>query len=457
LKSRTRREKTKSNKSRNLSFAFATIAILISISLVLFIPVVSTTQAAGSLQMGNVDIAVTMETTASVSTDTDSYYYVSGQKMNEIFISFNVVANGDYVDWSTLQINPILYVEACGELTIIKTFGSIGSDLSTTDGGYEGGDFHTLDSLGVYLTTPDEVIDETEIYYLEIYLEVSAGITDNAGNSLTDESSFRATWQIKSEPLSTEETPPDLISPSFTTTPNSLYNNNEGISLNLEWVGVDDNPLSYEISTYSIYDGYRIRSSGVWTSAATLQYDADLFRSVEPGDYTVSVACKIIDADGQTAISSTSVKVTVPTTALITFEKMTTAPTTANAGPSSLELVFKPRSDIPLSYQVFQNGVMLKEGSWSGGDIIISVSYIYPGANDFRCVVFDTNGYSKTYIHTITASTDPYREIPVMPTDKIILNSPFAGENILSSSLWVAVAVFSFASIVSAVRWWREE
>lgn len=466
MKSRKHREKTQSRNTKDKktgarALGLGSGAIVLIIMLMILIPVGLVVVASGNLQLGGVDISVIMTTGAYnegalvYDENPNNPFYVAGQRVDAIEVGFEVSANGDYVDWSTLTINADLKATASGTTTEIVIFDTMGTGLSELDGGYVGSSSYMVENLETYLSgSPDETLDNgVEVHYLTLSIEVSASIDDNRGHHLTDTTTVQTIWKFQDDTGAVSANTETSVKPEFITKPESTYSITEGDSLVLEWAGVDDNPSSYEISTFTLNDGYQIKASGTWTTDTKPQYDVGTFRSVDPGDYVVSVACKLIDTDGQTAVSTTEVSVTVPTSPLIYFEKMIDPPTSANPGASNIELFFKPRSENPSSYQVYQNGVIIQEGSWPGGDLFIEVSYIYPGKNIFRCVVFDTSGYSATNTHTITATTDPYREIgPV--TD--LVYSPFGGEG-LSIGLWLSAGVLGLAAVVYAFRWWRDE
>ena len=372
----------------------------------------------GSMNFGEANCFVEL-TTAPIKSDGSSIYtgidsnvplFLGEQEVSSIKVLISILATGSAVDWTTLDIQ----LEIFANDEVISSYSLPETSLESNALGFQTDleDSVVLDVDNEWMVL-EATADGNGIYPIQIRVVVVATITDANGNLLEDDVAVDNEWQITSLPTGAmsakaeENTAPVLKS---IPTESVIA---QGTNHILAWLVEDDNPATYEISTYTLADGWRIVDSGDWISNEPIEYDIGFFISVEPGNTIVSVGLKAIDEDGLQTITTVLITILVPVTDGPTFLKSVGDTEFTHPGLVEAWVTFKPRTTIPSSYFVYANGELIASGSWSGADISVIVDYIYTGTNRIKCVVTDTSGQSASYIHSIFVSElgaiiDPY-------------------------------------------------
>lgn len=450
LKSKLRRKLNAPSSKSKIGLIAIGLIFIIGIAGYLLLPVAISQSAKNNMDLGDVNCTVGLTTTPlyggnPVSESTmNSQFYVQGNPVDALEFTLQINADGSYVDWSTLSISIGLTVNDAD----LKSW-TVGTDLAREAGGLSESVSHTVTELD-YLagSTPDKIQDNgVEIYYLNAEASVVGSISDVKGNVLEDTLLVTNRWELQTDPDGVFSIDSDAVTkPSFTQTPGDA-SITQGESYPITWTATDDNPTTYQIATYTPADGSTVQKSGEWSNTTTMTYDAGSFVSVEPGDYSLQITCRIEDQDGHTQTDSAVFQVTVPSSPdAPTFEKAD-GPTSVRAGTEAI-ITFKPRSDTPDSYEIYVNGEKVDSGSWSGGDITHGITYVEAGDNYVKCVVYDTYGQSNDYTHTVTGTIDDEDTDDEDPDPAM---SPF-GISPPIMSLAIAVAAIP----LGAFLWWRE-
>jgi hypothetical protein len=454
LKSKFRRKfKAPSSKSKLGLIAIGFIFV-IGIAGYLLIPVAISQSADNDMNMGDVNCSVGLTTTPLYGgnpvreSTMNSQFYVGGSPVDALQFNLQITSDGSYVDWSTLSISIDLTVNDAS----LKSW-TVGTDLAREAGGLSESVSHTVTELD-YLagSTPDKIQDNgVEIYYLNCEADVVGSITDVKGNTLEDTLLVTNRWELQTDPDGVFSIDSDAVTkPSFTQTPADA-SITQGDSYPITWSATDDNPTTYQIATYTPADGSTVQKNGEWSNTTAMTYDPGTFVSIEPGDYSLRVTCRIEDDDGHTVTDSVVFQVTVPAEPDAPIFEKSDGPSSVDAGTEAL-ITFKPRSDNPDSYEIYLNGVEVKSGSWSGGDIGYGIKSVEAGDNYVKCVVHDTYGQSNDYTHTVTGVTMDDQTTDENTDESKELMSPFGVISPPIMSLAIALAAIP----LGAILWWRE-
>ncbi|MHA1807170.1 MAG: hypothetical protein ACTSX2_06315 [Candidatus Thorarchaeota archaeon] len=424
--------------SRTKLVAILVVIIVASSTIALFAlnPTIFLQQkSSGDLPLGLSNCNVGMTTTPldkngnpiQLDNSSNSPWYVNGHEVSSLQADITINTAGDNVDWSTLDILLILTAND-NELVRWHLPETV---LDPTAGGYaiiKSYEITDFDAL-VDFAHPEQTLDDgSKIYSLELKITATGTVEDAKGNELTDTVAVRQVWDLATAPDGAfSMNADDAHKPVFTSAPPDA-SITQGTNHLLRWGVSDDNPAAYVIKTYTPADGSQIVRQGTWNNTDTIEYDIGGFVSIEPGDVDVTVSLTIIDQDGQQAVDSVKVHITVPETpAAPTFSKSDGPITSSKSGPVELFITFKPSSPRPQSYKIYANGVLKKSGTWDGGNIAYAVTYLYAGVNSFKCVVYDTLDQSKGYTHAITAPTStlpPQTSDPEDPSN--FVNAPWS-------------------------------
>ena len=408
----------------------------------------------GDIQMGAVDCSIDVETKPLAATmdgyvpiygtegeseiDTNSPWYIGEQEISAMEFTVNIVAKGNYVDWSTLSITVVATCNGIpvGTTTVPET------PLAKDEGSFSEIVTFMITNFDLYLDIefPSSTLEDgTLLFDMDCVTTATGSLNDVKGNELTDVVSINNPWNLNSLPdgsfglIGSEE----LIAPAFESAPTStrIF---QGESLPLHWVANDDNPDEYIIRTYTTGDGSHIVASGTWASGEVISYSqAGDYGSIEPGDIDLHVSCTVTDSNGQQAINSVLIQITVPVIQLApTFAKADGPYSNPVSGAVELFITFKPESTCPSSFKIYQNSLEIDGGSWLGGDIILFVDFLYDGPNDFKCVVVDILGRSAIYTHTVITPED---DTGVPTNDDGTTNAPFSLGDIQGISLFMGI------------------
>lgn len=465
-KAATSKLKTTFNSKRKLALLLTFVIITSGVFLILLIPgqVAVDQNSTGALLIGTVQCSVELETqplqqladgsyapiytaTGDVSYDADiavnAPFFVGEQEIAAMDFVINIVAVGNYIDWSTLSIE----VTATTNGIVVGTKTIPESPLARDEGGFIQIVSFRITDFDTYIDIdlPDnELTDGTLIYNLDCIAVANGFVNDAKGNNLEDVVSINQIWTVNSLPdgsfsmIGSEE----LVKPSFESAPQATKIN-QGEYLPLHWVVYDDNPTNYIIRTYTTGDGSHVVQEGTWNAGDIISYlSAGSYASIELGDIDLYISCTIFDGNGQQEIHSVLIEIIVPVINLApTFEKGDSIYTTTS-GAAEVFLTYRPRSDYPSSYIIYQNSDEIESGTWVGGDIIVYADFLYAGINDFKCVVIDTSSRSAFYTHTILTpvidEANPGVIIDLEPQDPDagIINAPFSLGDIQGISLF---------------------
>lgn len=440
-----------------LTLLIATSGVIVLLSIP--IPDTLEQQSLNEMVMGTVDCSITLDSKPLTST-TDGYapiydgevaannpFFIGDQEVTAMDFMINIVAIGNYVDWSTLSID----ISASCNGVVFGTKTVPETPLDAAAPGFNQVVTFRITDFDNFVDpeNPDsELTDGTLIYDLNCIALADGSINDAKGNDLSDTVSITQIWTVNSLPdgsfsmVGSEE----LVKPIFNSAPQNTRIE-QGEYLPLYWVVYDDNPTTYTIKTYTTGDGSHIVEQGEWNPGDTIDYlAAGSYASIEPGDIALYVSCTIFDANGQQAIHSVLIEILVPEIDLApTFEKADGPYTAPSAGDVEVFITFKPRSSYPNSYIIYQNSDEISRGAWDGSDILVFVDFLYAGANDIKCVVIDTYSRSSFYVHTVLTpildedNPDRLLDIDTGDPDANILNAPFSLGEIQGISLFVAI------------------
>jgi hypothetical protein len=418
--------------------------VLISglVFLLLFIPYGLSSTDGSNMSLGDVDCAVSLTTVGYINgeptTIANNPFYVGGAPVDALEFRVQLQASGDFVDWSTLQITVDLYVN-----DLLLTTWTWGTSLNFDAGGFSKTDAHMVDELDFLASgSPDQVLDNgVEVYNIDCTAEAEGVIEDYKGNILSDTLVVRNAWELQTDPNGIFTLHSEAVTkPSFTTIPSDM-SVNQGESNILTWRATDDNPTTYEVTTYTPADGSYIQSSGTWSNSTEMQFDVGTFVSLEPGDYVLRVTCKIIDGDEHQTIDSVAINVHVPTVPTGPTIDGSTGPTSFKAGELDQAVTFHAQSSRPASYKIFLNGLEMEAGAWPGGDISYVVPSILAGKNRVKCVVWDTLNQEASHTHYIEGTGEPYTTT-TDPFDDFGTHSPWtASLPVISIGVAIGIAI----------------
>ncbi len=462
--------KSSINSKRKLAFVLIFVILISGVFIYMAIPKreIVDQQSTGSLQVGAVQCSVELKSQPLIQLTDGSYvpYYSTGgydpdtdistnapwfigdQEVGAMDFTINIVAVGNFVDWSTLSIDVTASCNGIefGSQTIPETPLIVNAGGFTKIISFRITDF----DLFVNIEAPDDTLnDGTLIYNLDSIAIADGYIQDAKGHDLEDTVAVNQIWTINSLPdgsfsmIGSEE----LVKPIFNSAPQATKIA-QGEYTPLYWVVYDDNPTTYQIRTYTTGDGSQIVKEGTWNAGDIISYlSAGSYASIELGNIDLYISCTILDGNGQQEIHSVLIEILVPVINLApTFEKADGIYTSASGYVEEF-ITFKPRSDYPHSYIIYQNSAEIESGNWVGGDIALFVDFLYAGINDFKCVVIDTSSRSAFAIHRITTPVidedNPTKLIDLEPFDpndpSNIVNAPFSLGDIQGISLFAGL------------------
>ncbi len=173
----------------------------------------------------------------------------------------------------------------------------------------------------------------------------------------------------------------------------------------IAWTGTDDNP-----STYSIYrDDVQVSYSS-WSSGVVILYNVD---GLSEGTYNFTIV--LIDVDGLSVSDTVWVTVTViPTPPVVTHPDDITYIT----GITGYFIIWTGTDDLPSTYSIYRDGVLVSSGSWSSG---VGISYNVDGLSEgiyiFTIVLMSTDGFSVSDTVWVTVTPTPIPPIIDQPDD----------------------------------------
>lgn len=438
-----RRTESDTSHYRNRALFFGILALALLFSIYVIAPVYVGASDQDTVQLGSMTGTLTLDTLAlddqgnyieSVSPNSPLYIGEIAVEQLRAFVTFEAV--GDYIDWSSLDVS--IEIEVNGISVETSHFeGESGS--SSFYAAYE----TDISNLDDFLLGSEE----------DLYIRALAVITfsDHASNRMEAQDMALNSWTFTGNETGNPEV---IIEPQFTSVPFDTAIE-QGDSLDLTWVAADDNPNYHHIKTYTIYDGTAVQALGSWDEGDALTWNAGEYVSSAPGDYELLVTCRITDEDGNSAYDTCNIQVhVVAAPDAPTFLK--------SEGPTSWEtthfeqlIIFKPQSEIPMSYRVYHNGEEIDSGSWAGADIGVFINTLYEGPNHIKCTVFDTQGRDASYTHTITVGADD--GLPTRETDgetDPLVNSPFStGTGI---TMVMALIVVTVVAGYYTIKWMIE-
>lgn len=439
-----RKAEPDTSRYKNRALLFGLIAIALLFSVYAIAPVYVGASDQDIIQVGSMTAILTLDTLALddqgnyiESVNPNSPLYIGEVAVEQIraFITFDAV--GDFIDWSTLDVSIKLEVN--------------GVDIETSHYEGESGSSSFYAAYEKDIINLDDFLSPSEGG--ELYIRALAVTTfdDHAGNHLESQDMALNSWTF----TDTEGGDPDvMIEPQFTTVPFDVAIE-QGDSLDLTWIAADDNPNYHHIKTYTIYDGTTVQALGYWSSGDSLTWNAGEYISSAPGDYELLVTCRITDEDDNIAYDTCNIQVHVVAAPDAPRFLKSTGPTSWDTTFFEQLIVFKPYSEIPMSYRIYHNGGEIDSGSWAGADIPVFIDTLYEGQNDIKCTVFDTEGRDASYTHTVTVGADD--GLPTRETDgetNPLVNSPFStGTGI---TMVMALIVVTIVAGYYTIKWMVE-
>ncbi|MHA2380108.1 MAG: hypothetical protein ACXADS_12610 [Candidatus Thorarchaeota archaeon] len=448
-KSRTESE----SKYRRRALFFSILAISLFISVYVLAPVAIGTSDSDTIQFGNMTATTTLSTVAlgaggepaeGMSTNSPLYMGTKEVWMLGAYIDFD--ATGEQVDWGSVVVD--IDLEVNGRTVESWTF--YGSEDATSH--HESVQYN-IANLDDYLTTA---------YGGELYVRARADVSysDHAENGLNAQDMALNVWSFTAQTGGSGDADPSptVTEPTFTEAPADLTMT-QGDSNILVWRATDDNPSTYTIKTYSLYDGQDIVQIGIFSDGISMSWDAGEFISQAAGDYQLKVACIIEDADGNVGVDQVVIQVTIAIVPDAPTWLSTDGVTSTYDRMLDDPIIFRPRSEIPQSYKLYLNGELIDSGSWDGGDIHTLPKMELPiGGNVFKCVVWDTQGRdsSRTWKLTVLTEADDiitrtihYKEEPPQ------VNSPFGTG--VGISMLTSLAVIMSVALYYTIKWMVEK
>lgn len=455
----------RSNKRTKLALIVIIIISFSVIAVFLMFPraFILKSSSSGSMGMGDVSANMQMETKPLKLNSDGSYsviqtgedgdlqnapFYIGEQEISAIEFVITISASGSYVDWSTLEI----VLNAAANDLQVGTKNLPETALEKNAAGFSEIITFRITDLTEYIdeNNPDDTDEDgTDYFHFDCVATATGYIIDAKGNELTDTVTIRHPWTLNTLPdgtftIDSEE----AIKPTYSSIPQD-ERITQGDPLTLTWIANDDNPATYVIKTYTPADGSSIVAQGEWTDGGAISWNkAGSYVSIEPGDIKLKVTCTVIDQDSQQTIDSVIIQITVPTSPEApNFSKSDGPTSSATSGSVEIFITFKPYSANPSSYKIYMNGVLEDSGTWTGGDIIHRVTYLYSGTNTIKCVVTDSYGQSSSYTHTISTDT---KEDPAADddSDEPIINAPFSLGHVQGLSIFIATGFMGIGLVV---------
>lgn len=195
-----------------------------------------------------------------------------------------------------------------------------------------------------------------------------------------------------------DTTPPAIITHPTTTVFEVNAPNN-----NISWTAIDDQPDSY-----TLYINGTIYTSGSWQNATAVIIP---FSGLSLGMYNFTIAFN--DSTGNTAYNTVMVTIVTDTTAP---QLSGISSLTIDYGSSGNNLTLNATDPNPATYEIYQNGTLIKSGVWTSNSSItldLDSLQLYIGVYNITYQVSDSFG--NVAYHTVIVTVQPIKTPATRP------------------------------------------
>lgn len=230
--------------------------------------------------------------------------------------------------------------------------------------------FWTCTSL---IFSVDRLSPALYLYLLEVF--------DESGNSVTD------LVNVNVIEAPSDEEPPLLNHPI------DIEYEEEMTGFSITWNPADANPQSYEI----LRNGTTLDSRSWSGESISISVDG-----LSPSLYNYTVV--VHDSFGNWATDLVWVNVTAKFIDIVDPIIDSPADIEYEEESTGYSIVWAPRDDYPVSYNIYKDNSVVKSGPWAGGDISIGVDGLSPGTYNYTIIVFDEGNNNATDLVWVTVT-----------------------------------------------------
>jgi hypothetical protein len=163
--------------------------------------------ASGDMGMGDANCEVTLGVVGMAdgeevtTTMYNSPLYLDGVEVDSVKFTISIIATGENVDWSTLEVSFTITSEGYQASGLVSW--TIADFTAQSDGSYKASDEFIVDEYirDLPTTNPDETLaDGTDVYVLNVAAEVSGQIVDLKDNLLNAAVTVTADYEMRTAP-----------------------------------------------------------------------------------------------------------------------------------------------------------------------------------------------------------------------------------------------------------------